>query len=241
MSRLYRFTTAASLAAFVYSPLIAFAKTPVEKMPVAPVRTQTTYYRYDRDGKTGGSGDCELLSRRFKNPKTGDIVTLTAMIHFADAAFYGRVNALAKQHDVVLLEGIQGSITFSGLPLLYRLSLTRRMLASARLEGQLDHLNQTGPRYRNADVEFKDMNTGSGAFCNFLTLPFIALLGESTYIVSGVAENASWLIGCGSSYGKGAREITASVLSGEKMSKEDQDFDKVIVKRPERRGAARVG
>lgn len=224
------------IAALALAPLASLAadtegKPPeTAKLPETPATPATNYFRYDPDGKNGGSGDFELLTRRFRNPKTGAVVTLAGMIHLADPAFYARINALSKQHDVVLLEGVKGGAGVATIPLLYKVLLAHRIIGPARLENQLEQLDQNGPRFRNADVEMKDLDTGSTALTEYLTLPFLVVVGETGYTLSGMAEHLCWLTGAGENYARAARGILAETLADPDKRKEDDDFERVIVK-----------
>lgn len=194
------------------------------------VKRADDYFRYDEDGKHGGSGDFELLVRRFKNPKTGAIVTLAGMIHLAEPAFYAKINTLAEQHDVVLLEGVKGGATFGSIPLLYKVLLANRLIAPARLEGQLDQLRQTGPRYRNADVDIKDLDTGSTAAGDWLAMPLVVVAGETGYALSGISEQLCWLTGNGDFYANKMRGILADALTDPEKPARDEDFERVVVR-----------
>lgn len=225
-------------AAIALAPLTGLA---VETTPapavVAPAKTAATkYYRYET--AAGKKGDLELLTREFHNAKTGKTVTLTGMIHIADAAYYRKVDALADKQDIVLLEGVKGGaaglITIA--PLLYQMYLGPRLLAPANLAGQSDYFRGEGLNRRNADVDASELGEGAGGLGGVIMLPVVAALGETAYTLEGITEQFAWLTGNEDGLTAFTREKIAGKLTeaddekdGECVPRGGEDFDRVII------------
>lgn len=214
------------LAACALAPGRTFAE---EKKPVTP----QVYYRFESPAEKGGSGNFEVLIRRFRHPVSGREVTLAGMVHVADAAFYTRIEKLADTQDIVLMEGVRPGESVFGIldaiPLIYTSQLGARLMASTRLEHQQDHLRTSGPNRRNADVTLDKVGAGDG-ITGIITLPLVVALGETGYIIEGVGEQLAFLTGTADAATRTVRSIIAESLNENKPDDMDEEFERVILR-----------
>lgn len=214
-------------AAVLLLALCALAPLRAADAPGAKPAPPPSYCRFVDDQH--GKGDFEVLVRRFRHPETGREVTLAGMIHLGDAAFYAKIDKLGDAHDVVLLEGVNGSPTFFDLPLIYTMYLGPRLMDPAALEHQGDHLRSTGKNRRNADVSFSDMSDKSGVSLAILALPVLVVAGETAYTLETAGEQFAWMSGNSESLARGIRGMLSESLTWDDPKLKNEEFDRVVL------------
>jgi hypothetical protein len=118
-----------------------------------------TFTRFVDRGRKGAT--LETMDATYLDPATGVRVTLVSAIHVADHAYYAQIQEVLEAHDRILFEGVgRGSAESSpeGLSdLEFVDTLEHELRDLIGLEFQKDGIRYGGPKWRNADLTWPEV------------------------------------------------------------------------------------